>query len=350
MGFRVYVISSSVFVLLQFASLLLVQGKGCDMFTGRWVKDASYPFYDPSACPFIEREFACQRNGRSDLDFTTFRWQPLHCKLARFNGVKFLERHRGKKIMFVGDSLSLNQWQSLTCILHSSVPNSPYNITRQGDVSSFIFKDYGVEVMVDRNVYLVDVVRESIGRVLKLDSIKGSKLWTGIDMLIFNTWHWWSRRGPTQPWDWIQIGGNVTKDMDRMVAFEKALDTWGKWVDDFVDPQKTIVFFQGISPSHYNGVLWGEPKAKSCLGQKQPLLGTTYPGGLPPEVGILKKSLSKISKPVILLDVTMLSLLRKDGHPSVFGLGGQTGMDCSHWCLPGVPDTWNEILYNYLVK
>ncbi|CAN6921912.1 unnamed protein product, partial [Brassica oleracea var. botrytis] len=19
--------------------------------------------------------------------------------------------------------------------------------------------------------------------------------------------------------------------------------------------------------------------------------------------------------------------------------------DCSHWCLPGVPDTWNEILY-----
>jgi hypothetical protein len=20
-------------------------------------------------------------------------------------------------------------------------------------------------------------------------------------------------------------------------------------------------------------------------------------------------------------------------------------LDCSHWCLPGVPDSWNELLY-----
>ena len=54
--------------------------------------------------------------------------------------------------------------------------------------------------MLDRNVYLVDIVREKIGRVLKLDSIQGSKLWQGIDMLVFNTWHWWNRRGSTQPY------------------------------------------------------------------------------------------------------------------------------------------------------
>ena len=36
-----------------------------------------------------------------------------------------------------------------------------------------------------------------------------------------------------------------------MDAFHKALTTWGRWVDADVDPEKTKVFFQGISPQHY---------------------------------------------------------------------------------------------------
>lgn len=52
-------------------------------------------------------------------------------------------------------------------------------------------------------------------------------------------------------WDYIQVGNQVLKDMDRMVAFERALGTWGGWVDNHIDPSKTRVFFQGISPNHY---------------------------------------------------------------------------------------------------
>lgn len=55
----------------------------------------------------------------------------------RFDGQDFLEKTRGKSIMFVGDSLSRNQWQSLTCLLHSAVPNSNYTLARVGDVSIF---------------------------------------------------------------------------------------------------------------------------------------------------------------------------------------------------------------------
>ncbi|XP_042491559.1 protein trichome birefringence-like 41 [Macadamia integrifolia] len=201
--------------------------------------------------------------------------------------------------------------------------------------------------MLSRNVYLVDTVREDIGRVLKLDSIKeGDKVWKDLDVLIFNTWHWWNRRGPTQPFDYFELGNKTYKDMDRLAAFEIALTTWATWVDDKIDPTKTRVFFQGISPSHYNGTGWNEPGVKNCRGQELPLTGTTYPGGLPMALTVLKKVLSGMSKPVYLLDVTELSLLRKDGHPSIYGFGA---MDCSHWCLPGVPDTWNQLLYNGLL-
>ena len=44
-----------------------------------------------------------------------------HC---RFDGQEFLQRLKGKKIMFIGDSVSVNQRQSLLCLLHAAVPDS----------------------------------------------------------------------------------------------------------------------------------------------------------------------------------------------------------------------------------
>ena len=41
--------------------------------------------------------------------------------------------------MFVGDSLSLNQWQSLTCMLHKAVPKAAYSLKRSQGLSTFSF-------------------------------------------------------------------------------------------------------------------------------------------------------------------------------------------------------------------
>lgn len=57
-----------------------------------------------------------------------------------------------------------------------------------------------------------------------------------------------------------------------------------------------------------------------------------------------------------MLNITQLSEYRKDAHPSMHRkfwdslTQEQLTMpnyhtDCTHWCLPGVPDVWNEFLY-----
>ncbi|KAL2496713.1 Protein trichome birefringence-like 43 [Forsythia ovata] len=104
--------------------------------------------------------------------------------------------------------------------------------------------------MFFRNAFLVDITSEPNGRVLRLDSISSSKIWGGMDVLIFDSWHWWLHTGRKQPWDLIVYGHSRVKDMDRLSAYEKAIQTWAQWIDFHVDPTKTKVFFQGVSPDH----------------------------------------------------------------------------------------------------
>jgi len=67
---------------------------------------------------------------------------------------------------------------------------------------------------------------------------------------------------------------------------------------------------------------------------------------------MLEQVSKQMKTPVTILNITDLSSLRTDGHPSVYrrkgvDLTASSGQDCSHWCLPGVPDTWNELLLFY---
>nr|GMD11537.1 protein trichome birefringence-like 38 [Ipomoea batatas] len=283
-------VQNNVSNLLSWGAKEIVSSGGCNLFRGRWVVDSSYPLYQPSSCPFIDSEFDCIKYGRPDKQYLKYAWKPDSCDLPRFDGGELLKRWRGKKVMFVGDSLSLNMWNSLACMIHASVPTAKITYSRQETLS-------------------------------------------------------YSHMLPLR-WDYVQDGPKVNKDMDRLLAFYKGLTTWARWVDQNVDSSKTKVFFQGISPTHYMGNEWKSSSTKNCNGEQLPLEGAKYPAGTPEAAVVVNKVLSRITKPVTLLDITFLSQLRKDAHPSMYGGGGDhSGVDCSHWCLPGLPDTWNHLLY-----
>lgn len=52
--------------------------------------------------------------------------------------------------------------------------------------------------------------------------------------------------------------------------------------------------------------------------------------------------------PITILRVTSMSAFRSDAHVGDWS-DNPSVPDCSHWCLPGVPDVWNKIVLSYLL-
>lgn len=110
---------------------------------------------------------------------------------------------------------------------------------------------------------------------------------------------------------------------------------------------------------------WDNPDGIKCAKETYPIfnLTTRLDVGTDRRVFAVAVNVTQSMKvPVYFVNITSLSELRKDAHTSVHTIrqgklltpeqqaDPMNFADCIHWCLPGLPDMWNEFLYSRIIS
>ncbi|KAG0622144.1 hypothetical protein M758_3G075000 [Ceratodon purpureus] len=239
---------------------------GCDITQGQWVYDnVSYPLYHTRNCPFADPGFRCEENGRPDKEWMSYHWKPHDCDLPRFNATDILERLRGQRVVFVGDSLGRNNWESMLCMLAEGVSDKSkiYEvngepITKHSGKLVYRFVDYNCTVEYYRDPFLVPQTRPPKGSpsnvkcVLRVDHVSWSvDKWWDADIIIFNAGHWWTEHKIFRQGCRFQEGNDLKLEYDVPTGLGKALRTWATWLEKHLDPKKSEVFWLSFPTVHF---------------------------------------------------------------------------------------------------
>ncbi|XP_074367486.1 protein trichome birefringence-like 31 [Apium graveolens] len=342
----------------------------CNVFEGKWIWDnISAPHYTEESCSYLVKQVTCRRNGRTDSNYQNWRWQPSACNLPRFNALKLLEILRNKRLMFVGDSIQRGMFDSMVCLVQSVLEDRKKSLVRIPPRKIFRAEEYNATIEFYWAPFIVESNSDHatnhsvLRRFVKLGSIDNhSKQWEGVDILVFESYIWWMYKPLINA-----TYGSLDKvdEYNVTTAYRLAMETWGNWIEKSINPSSQTVFFMSMSPTHLWSWEWEAGTDGNCFSETQPIQKPIIYWGTGSNLDIMrriKKVIGKLKIKVRLLNITQLSKYRKDGHTSVYGerkgklltkeerADPKTYADCIHWCLPGVPDTWNQILYAHILQ
>ncbi|MED6156401.1 hypothetical protein PIB30_014152 [Stylosanthes scabra] len=268
---------------------------------------------------------------------------------------------RDKTIAFIGDSLGLQQFNSLMCMVTSGVGGENLEFQHVGCEYGLVFPlgafrpsgfayrfpKTNTTILNYWSVNLCDLVPINDGSgdvAMHLDRPPAfiTKFLHTFDVLVLNTGHHWNQLKFTEN-RWVMYVDGKPNEDKRIAEIANAKNftiySLVRWLDlQIVSHPGLKVFFRTLSPPHY---LNGDWESGHGCENTVPLSNgseVTRDGSMDQIVeGAVRGTKIKI------LDITALSQLRDEAHvsPSRFD---RNRSDCLHWCLPGVPDTWNEIL------
>ncbi|KAG8367137.1 hypothetical protein BUALT_Bualt16G0041400 [Buddleja alternifolia] len=346
----------------------VTEKKDCNYAKGKWVFDDSRPLYSGAGCKqWLSSMWACRLTQRTDFEYEKLRWQPKECKMEEFTGSKFLKRMQHKTLAFVGDSLGRQQFQSLMCMVtggkdRPDVLNVGYKyglVKARGAIRpdgwAYHFPSTNTTILYYWSASLCDIEPIDISTrdtdcAMHLDRPPAflRRYIHNFDVLVLNTGHHWNR-GKLKSNRWVMYVGGVPNTDRKTVDIAGAKNLTVYSIVNWVNSQLPLfpglkAFLRTMSPRHFFNGDWNTggtcDNTTPLAGGKEVLHDESSD---PLTAGAVRGTNVK------LLDITALSELRDEGHISRYSIRATPGMqDCLHWCLPGVPDTWNEILFTQL--
>ncbi|XP_026427973.1 protein trichome birefringence-like 25 [Papaver somniferum] len=356
----------------QKAATIEIPGK-CNLFVGEWVPDQLGPLYSYESCHFITDDQNCMKNGRPDSGYLDWRWKPRGCEIPRFNAERFLEMMRDKSWGFIGDSIARNHVQSLLCILSKvEIADEIYH-DEEYRSKRWHFPSYNFTLSVIWSPFLLkseifeDMYGVSTGEIqLHLDKL--DKKWTreyeSFNYVTISGGKWFLKTAVYHDNNTVlgchYCSNSKLTEFGIDNAYRKAI----KLVFNFISNShhNAVVLFRTTTPDHFeNGEWFSGGTCNRTVPYKKGEISLNYIDSAMRKIELEEfKNVATTSGSVRraklkLLDTTLLSTLRPNGHPGPyrqFNPEKNTTVqnDCLHWCLPGPIDSWNDLVMEMLMR
>jgi len=294
----------------------------CDISHGHWMRTPSkqFPYKNASR---IDPAFLCPRRAHYMLA-----WKPAGCALPPFDAGRMAALTQKRSLHLVGDSLVRNMYVALGY----SGAGAGVRFHRANYLGAWSRPRTFVKLLKGMSEPMEVVLDPGRANFSFLRDVKTR------DIIMFGGGHHFAHGGNV-----YRYKAGVLDDQGKDVnikAYRTSLSNALKHLE--AAQFQGHVILQTYSPAHREGGDYDT--GGTCRPFEEPLTnskGLGYLGNLHAVNSMLASFVSAgLKLNITLFDITPMSLLRAEAHP-----GKRRGVsDCSHWCLPGLPDVWNQAL------